>query len=153
MGINIGTVIITMLPGSMKQPRNMITNCVAIMMNMGCTGRDNAKLTIPLRAPLLARILPKLIDPTMITNTMTVISIVPIADLFTMGRLNYLYRAAKIKQPMAQRAAASDGVAIPMKITPMAAKIIAATGTAQRDMTLTFFRKGTRSTESEGARE
>jgi hypothetical protein len=97
------------------------------MMNMGCTGRDNAKLTIPLRAPLLARILPKLIDPTMITNTMTVISMVPIANLFTIGRLKLLYSAAKIKEAMAPRPAASDGVAIPMKITPMVAKITAAT--------------------------
>jgi hypothetical protein len=78
---------------------------------------------------------------------MTVISIVPIADLFTMGKLNFLYRAAKIKQAIAPKAAASEGVAIPMKITPMAAKITAATGTAQRDMTFTFSRKGIRSME------
>ena len=53
MGMNTGIVIITMLAGSMKQPRNITTICVAMIITTGGAGNVDATSMSPAIAPLL----------------------------------------------------------------------------------------------------
>ena len=73
---------------------------------------------------------------------MTVIDMVPIRDFFIISQFSPLYKAAIITVPTTPIAAASDGVAIPKKITPSTRKTIKPNGSTYLIVATIFCDKG-----------
>ena len=118
-GIKMGRIIIITVTELINMPRIIHANCMAIIMNMGGMVRPIVNSTRPRPAPLKARIWLKATDPKMSVNIMHVINTVFITDFLITSQFSFLYAAAKMAHPMVPVAAASDGVAIPRRITPI----------------------------------
>ena len=109
-------------------PSMSATTYMAMMVTMGGVGRLVVNSIRPRMAPLKARIWLKVFAPARIRNIMPVMYMVAAKDFFTTFQLSRLEKATTMKQPTVPLAAASLGVVIPNKMTPMTRKTIITNG-------------------------
>ena len=123
-------------------PRIPTRACIAMKARIRCIDRLVTRLIRPAVAPVKVRTWLKAFALAMIRSIITVSRRVDIRDLTITPQLRPLCNNTRSRQPRTPVAAASDGVAIPKRMTPVTRKTTRPTGSTLRMKDNNFSEKG-----------